>query len=46
MGAVQCKKHRGTANYKEVHHDKTGGVSTFQVMTAEDEYKRKEDPVL
>jgi hypothetical protein len=40
------RKNRGTANYKEVHHDKTRGVSTFEVMNEEDEYKRKENPVL
>jgi hypothetical protein len=29
------------ANYKEVHHDKDSGVSTFQIMTAEKTYTRE-----
>ncbi len=29
------------ANYKEMHHDKTRGVSTFQVRTAEKTYTRE-----
>jgi hypothetical protein len=29
------------ANYKEVHHNKTSGVSTFQVMTAKNTFTRE-----
>jgi hypothetical protein len=38
MGDISAKY---VTDYKEVHHDKIRGVSTFQVMTAEKIYTRE-----